>query len=148
MFESSYPTGWGPCSTQTSFSKFIITITLFHQHPRPPTHHMINPFISNTHNQYLFRKNYQLLQPNSPTPPPVISPSHHYPIDPTDTQILQLQNRNPFHSKSPAPTLNTSNYGSPPQRPVSANKTPATISQSRFTGGKGGLLETADSWKR
>ena len=138
MFESKwFPTGWGLCSTQTSFSKFIITITLptFRQAPLTL---MINPFISNQ-NQYLFRKNYQVInRANEPTPT-------FHPV--TDLHLQHLQSRNPFNSKSPTPVQNSNPFSSP--RPQSVSIGPLKNSQSRYLpGGKVGLLEEADAWKR
>ena len=103
---------------------------------------MINPFTSKHDSQFLFRKNYQVLQrPQDSCPPPTATPNNH------PDNLNNLQRRNPFTSQSPLLPLKSSNLNSP-QRPLSAAKNMHNLSQSRFVAGKGGLLEEADGWRR
>lgn len=102
---------------------------------------MINPFISNADNNYLFRKNYQII--SKPT-----TQSTAYDVS-TD-KLEYLQNRNPFKVSSPSPSnLPTNNVSS---RSLSNSRVGLkgfnNNSQSRTLLTKNGLLEQADGWKR
>lgn len=139
MLESNFlPRGLGPFSTQTSSPKIIITTKpLLPKTTLSPSLYMINPFISNN-DQYLFRKNYQVLARPEPT-------SLHTPL-PNDNNLRYLQYRNPFISNSPNISLRNSSVTSP-QRPNSLSRATTNNTNNRFAM-KGGILDSAYGWKK
>ena len=134
MFEPNViPLDAGLFSTQTSFPKNIITTRPSLATASCSSLYMINPFNTNN-DQYLFRKNYNILHRPSPEPP---QPYPHSP-SPVVTSL-----RNPFTSTHNISMRNSSVVS--PQRATSVSR--ALSPQSRF-GGRRGLLEAADGWKR
>ena len=100
---------------------------------------MINPFTSNNQ-QFLFRKNYEVInKPAPPTPSPLAPSSYN------DNSISRLQSRNPFRSQSPIIPIHASVTS--PTRALSLSRSNVSSHQS-FLPIKAGILKEADGWKR
>lgn len=89
---------------------------------------MINPFNSNN-DQFLFRKNYQLIHKS---PPPTATTT-----SPTDYSLSRLQTKNPFNSHSPQISFRNSVVS--PDRGNSLSRSKAGSSMQQYAP-KGGIL--------